>query len=66
MVSHKGSTLYITQKTHKKTNGQITGGRKALKCKGKGTKREVLSGKDKIEWYRESSPLTGVMISLWG
>ena len=52
MVSHKGSTLYTRQKTHKKTNGQITGGRKALKCKGKGTRREVLPEKDKIERYR--------------
>ena len=52
MVSHKGSTLYATQKTHKKTNGQITGGKKALKSEGKGTRREALPGKDKIEWYR--------------
>ena len=47
MVSHKGSTLYTTQKTHKKANGQNTGGRKALKSKGKGTRREAPPGEGK-------------------
>ena len=37
---------------HTKGNGQNSGGRKALKSRGKGTRREALLGGDKIEWYQ--------------
>ena len=51
VVSHKGSLPGTTQKTHKKC-WQNSGGREALKSRGKGTSREALLGEDKIEWYR--------------
>ena len=40
VVSHKGSMPGTTQKTHK-SNGQNSGGRKVLKSRGKGTRREA-------------------------
>ena len=46
MVSHKGSTLHTTQKTHKKTNGKNTGGREALKSRVRGPGRSP-PGEDK-------------------
>jgi len=35
-----------------KSNRQNSGGREALKSKGKENRREALLGGDKIEWYR--------------
>ena len=42
----------VPHRKHTKGNGQNSGGREALKSRGKGTRREALLGGDKIEWYR--------------
>ena len=56
MVSHKGSTLHTTQKTHKKTNGKNTGGREALKSRGKGTRKKPSWGRQESSGIRGSHP----------
>ena len=56
MVLHKGSTLYTTQKTHKKTNGKNTGGREALKSKGKGNRKKPSRGRQESSGTRGSHP----------
>ena len=50
VFSHKGSMSGTTQK-HTKGNGQNSGGKEALKSRGKGTRREALLRGEKIEWY---------------
>ena len=40
----------ISHRKHTKSNGQHFGGRKELNSRGKGTRREPLVGRDKIEW----------------
>ena len=42
----------VPHRKHTKGNGQNSGGREALKPRGKGTWREALQGVDKIKWYR--------------
>ena len=42
----------VPLRKHTKGNGQNSGGREALKSRGKGTTREALLEGDKIEWYR--------------
>ena len=51
VVLHKGSMPGTTQKTQK-VMGKNSGGREALKSRGKGTRREAILGGDKMEWYR--------------
>ena len=51
VVSHKGSMAGTTQKTQR-VMGKNSGGREALKSRGKGTRREAILGGDKIEWYQ--------------
>ena len=51
---------------HTKGNGQNSGGREALKSRGKGTRREALLGGDKIEWYQGVATLGRSPGSLWG
>ena len=46
----------VPHRKHTKGNGQNSGGREALKSRGKGTTREALLEGDKIEWYRGSHP----------
>ena len=41
----------VPHRKHTKGNGQNSGGREALKPRGKGTRREALQGGDKIKWY---------------
>ena len=43
----------VPHRKHTKSNAQNSGGREALKSRGKGTRREALLGGDKIEWYWE-------------
>ena len=42
----------VPHRKHTKGNGQNSGGREALKSRGRGTTREALLEGDKIEWYR--------------
>ena len=49
--SHK-CFMSVPHRKHTKGNGQNSGGREALKSRDKRTRREVLLGGDKIEWYR--------------
>ena len=65
VVSHKGSMPGTTQKTQK-VMGRNSGGREALKSRGKGTRREALLGGDKIEWYQGVATLGRSPGSLWG
>ena len=52
----------VLHRKHTIGNGQNSGGREALKSKGKGTRREALLGGDKIEWYWDQPPWTGVLV----
>ena len=52
----------VPHRKHTKGNGQNSGGREALKSRGKGTRREALLVGGKIEWYRGQPPWTGVLI----
>ena len=56
MVSHKDSMLHTTQKAHKKTNGKNTGGREALKSRGKGTRKKPSRGRQESSNTRGSHP----------
>lgn len=40
----------ISHRKHTKSKGQHFGGREELNSRGKGTRREPLVGRDKIEW----------------
>ena len=44
----------IPHRKHTKSDWHYSGGREALKSRGKGTRREALLRGDKIEWYRGS------------
>ena len=48
VLRHTGNT--------QETNGQNSGGREALKSRGKGTRAEALLEVDEIEWYGGSHP----------
>ena len=56
----------VPHRKHTKGNGQNSGGREALKSRGKGTRREALLGGDKIEWYQGVATLGRSPGSLWG
>ena len=56
----------VPHRKHTIGNGQNSGGREALKSRGKGTRREALLGGDKIEWYQGVATLGRSPGSLWG
>ena len=62
MVSHKGSTLYITQKTHKKLMGKIMVGGKRLNLGVRGPGEKPFWGETRSSGTGGSHP--GHLISL--